>query len=249
MSSLPIDYRPTDFEEFIGSGISIKALKSKIEKDDPPHSYLIHGPSGCGKTTLGRIVASWLINTDNIENNMNYMELDAASFGLKDTVRDIRKKMKMAPIGGDKARVWLLDECHKLTPDAQEVLLKALEDTPSHVYFILATTEPEKLKITLKRRCLPIEVFPVDEEDMTTFLNQIVEEEEKEIFTEPAIIESFNSFTEKITGTDVKFEMIAIQGGSFKMGSNENEWSRKPDEGPVHNISITSFFMGQYPIK
>lgn len=181
MSSLPIDYRPTDFDEFYGSGLSIKTLKSKMEKDDPPHSYLIHGPSGCGKTTLGRIAASWLINTDDVENNMNFTELDAASFGLKDTVRNIRKKMKMAPIGGYKARVWLLDECHKLTPDAQEAMLKALEDTPGHVYFILATTEPGKLKITLKRRCLSIEVFPVEEEEMIVFLNQIIEAEKKKI--------------------------------------------------------------------
>lgn len=184
MSSLPIDYRPTDFNQFIGSEASVKILKSKMKKDHPPHSYLIHGPSGCGKTTLGRIAAGWLINTDDIENNMNFTELDAVSFGLKDTIRDIRKKMKMAPVGGHKARVWLLDECHKLTPDAQEAMLKALEDTPAHVYFILATTEPGKLKITLKRRCVPIEVFPVDEEEMTTFLNQIVELEEKEIPSE-----------------------------------------------------------------
>ncbi len=181
MSSLPLDYRPEDFDEFIGSGISVKALKSKIEKDDPPHSYLIHGPSGCGKTTLGRIAAAWLINTDDVEKNMNFTELDAASFGLKDTVRDIRRKMNMAPVGGHKARVWLLDECHKLTPDAQEALLKALEDTPAHVYFILATTEPGKLKTTLKRRCLPIEVFPIEQEDMEDFLFQITKSEHKDI--------------------------------------------------------------------
>lgn len=181
MSSLTLDYRPPDFDGFIGSEISVKALKSKLEKDDPPHSYLMTGPSGCGKTTLGRIAASWLIGTDDVENNMNFTELDAASFGLKDTVRNIRRKMNLAPIGEDNARVWLMDECHKLTPDAQEAMLKALEDTPAHVYFILATTEPEKLKITLKRRCVPIEVFPVDDEDMTNHLLSISESEKKDV--------------------------------------------------------------------
>ncbi|RLD30170.1 MAG: hypothetical protein DRI73_10565, partial [Bacteroidetes bacterium] len=74
-------------------------------------------------------------------------------------------------------------------------------------------------------------------------------EEEKEFFTEPAKIESFNNFTEKIPGTDVKFEMLAIKGGSFKMGSDKNEWSRNSNEGPVHNISVGSFFMGRTEVS
>lgn len=179
--SLPIDYRPTEFEDFVGSEASVRALKSKVEKTDPPHSYLITGPSGCGKTTLGRIAAGWLINVEHLEDNANYVELDAASFGLKDTVRNIRRQMNKAPIGDGEARVWLLDECHQLTKDAQEALLKALEDTPGHVYFILCTTEPEKLKTTLKRRCVPIEVFPVGEEELYDLLIHILDQEQKPI--------------------------------------------------------------------
>ena len=71
----------------------------------------------------------------------------------------------------------------------------------------------------------------------------------KEFFTEPARIKSFNNFTEKIPDTDVKFEMIAIKGGSFKMGSEKDEWSRDSDEGPAHNISITGFFMGKTEVS
>lgn len=184
--SLITDYRPTDFNEFIGSETSIKTLKSKLKKKDKPHAYLLHGPAGCGKTTLARIIANYLINNneENLKGNMNFSELDAAAFGKKDTIREIRRKVNLAPVGGDSARVWLLDEAHGLSTDSREVLLKVLEEPPEHVFFILATTEPEKFKPTLRRRCLSIEVFPVEEEEMTTFLNQIVELEEKEISSE-----------------------------------------------------------------
>lgn len=181
MSSLPIDYRPNTFEDFVGSHASVKALESKVEKENPPHSYLIHGPSGCGKTTLGRIAATYLINTGSLEGNMNFIELDAASFGLKDTVREIRRNMTRSPVGGDDGRVWLLDECHKLTPDAQEAMLKALEDPPGHVYFILCTTEPGKLKTTLKRRCVSVEVFPIEDKYMMSNLKAIVKEEQAKV--------------------------------------------------------------------
>ena len=189
MSSLPIDYRPEEFDQFIGSKASVKTLLSKVEKEDPPHSYLIIGPSGCGKTTLGRIAATYLINNPQIEGNMNFTELDAASFGLKDTVRNIRKNMTLAPIGGDEGRVWLMDECHQLTKDAQEALLKALEDPPDHAFFILCTTEPGKLKTTLKRRCVTIEVFPVEDEELEDYLNTVVQGEGKENRIKRNIIE------------------------------------------------------------
>ncbi len=78
-------------------------------------------------------------------------------------------------------KIFFMDECHKISGAAQEGLLKPLEDTPSHIIFILATTNPEKLKDTLKRRCIKFKVDPFSDSEMKTFLNEVAEEEEKEV--------------------------------------------------------------------
>ena len=189
--SLHIDYRPDCFDEFIGSDTAVRALISKLDSEDRPHAYLITGPSGCGKTTLGRIIASQLgalAEEEDPGNSRNYKEMDSADFRGIDTIREIRRQMRLAPMGSSGARTWLLDECHQLTKDAQEALLKALEDTPAHVYFILATTDPGKLKDTLKRRCTHFEVSPLPDDDMQEFLEGVVDAEEKKVPT--AVIES-----------------------------------------------------------
>lgn len=173
---LQIKYRPRSFKTFVGSESTTKALQSKLKSDDPPHSYLLTGPSGCGKTTLARIISKYLR-----AGKHNFIELDSASDRSINGIREIRKQMMLAPIGKGKARVWLLDECHQLTRDAQEALLKALEDPPSHVYFILATTDPQKLRDTLKRRCSHFAVETIGEEDLTDYLLGVVKKEEKEV--------------------------------------------------------------------
>ena len=182
---LHTDYRPDDFEEFEGNAAVISSLRSKLEGDDPPHAFLFTGPSGCGKTTLGRLVAislGALKQGQDPEKAPNYRELDAADFRGIDTVREIRRTMRLSPLGGaDRSRVYLLDECHQLTKDAQEALLKALEDTPPHVYFVLATTEPQKLKPTLKRRCMSYDLKPLTGGEMSAFLLDIADCEGKKI--------------------------------------------------------------------
>lgn len=182
--SLHLSYRPDDLDEFLGSETAIKALESKLNSEEKPHSFLITGPSGCGKTTLGRIIArkvGALLKEEHPLNSRNYKEMDSADFRGIDTVRSIRQQIRMSPIGGADSRAWLLDECHQLTKDAQEALLKALEHPPNHIYFILATTEPDKLKDTLKRRCQHFQVSPFSEDLMEEFLKDIVESEEKKV--------------------------------------------------------------------
>lgn len=181
---LHTDYRPTTFKKFLGSHTTVKSIQDKLKKEDHPHVYLITGPSGCGKTTLSRIIARQvgaLLQDEDPTKAMNYREYDSADFRGIDTIRDIRKNVKLSPIGGASARLWLLDECHQLTKDAQEALLKALEEAKGHVYFVLATTNPEKLKDTLKRRCAEYKVQPVGESDMIDFLYGIAAEEDKDL--------------------------------------------------------------------
>lgn len=164
-------YRPENFDEFYSNDKTIESLKGQLSKDDPPHAYLFIGPTGCGKTTLGRITAKELgvVGSD-------FREVDSADFRGIDTIREIRTQSRFKPIEGIR-RAWLLDECHKLTNDAQNALLKALEDSPRHVYYILATTEPNKLLGTVRSRCSQFTVAPLDDHSMFLLIRSIVRAE------------------------------------------------------------------------
>lgn len=177
MGTLALDYRPRTFNEVRGNETTIKAIKSVMarEKENIPHTMLFCGPSGCGKTTLARIVANDLgcIGGD-------FTELDIADFRGIETAREIRRNMNYRPMEGD-CRVYLLDEVHRLTGDAQEALLKAFEDTPDHVYFLLATTDPKKLKVTVRNRCTAFEVSPLSSREMQRMLEEVLKEERVDV--------------------------------------------------------------------
>lgn len=166
-TSLATKYRPRMLKDFLGNEEVVQSLRTMMERPEMPHTLLFTGPSGCGKTTLARIVASRLkcSSRDFIENN-------AADFRGIDSVRDILRIMKLAPMSGS-CKVWLLDECHQLSKDAMHALLKAIEEPPKHVYFILATTDPEKLLPTIKTRCVTFDVKPLNDNDMTGLIARV----------------------------------------------------------------------------
>lgn len=170
--SLYKTYRPRTFNEVVGNESTVKSLQSILKREEgTPHAMLFTGPSGCGKTTLARLVVQELgIKAEDL------IEVDSADFRGIDTIRSIRQQMRLAPLGGER-RAWIMDECHQLSKDAQSALLKALEDTPSHVYFLLATTDPQKLLPTITNRCTKFEVRALVNSEIMDLLDWVLEEE------------------------------------------------------------------------
>lgn len=160
-------YRPKKFSDVIGQPDAVRVLIEMGKNKEIPHALLFTGPSGCGKTTLARIVREKLKCSD-----YDYSELNAADFRGIDAIRDMRGQMGTAPLGGS-CRIWLLDECHSLTGDAQNALLKLLEDTPSHVYFLLCTTDPQKLKKTVITRCTEVRCRLLTEAELGMLVRKI----------------------------------------------------------------------------
>lgn len=170
--SLYHKYRPTKFKHIHGNEETVQALRNKLKDLDTfPHAILFKGPKGNGKTTMARLVAERLG-----VKGADLRELDTADFRGIDSVRTIIKQSQYKALEG-KAKMWILDEAHQLTNDAQNALLKILEEPPSHVYFVLCTTDPQKLIPTVRDRCSQFEVKPLSNKEMAKLLAKVCKAE------------------------------------------------------------------------
>lgn len=165
--SLYRKYRPNSFEDVCGQEFIVKTLKNTISSNKIGHAYLFCGTRGTGKTTIAKIFAKAVNCLDNKERPcgkceickcentdeiQDVIEIDAASNNGVDEIRELKNKIKLMPVFC-KYKVYIIDEVHMLSTGAFNALLKTLEEPPEHVIFILATTEPQKLPITIISRC------------------------------------------------------------------------------------------------
>jgi DNA polymerase-3 subunit gamma/tau len=187
---LHIDKRPDSLDTFYGNeGIKV-ALKSVLSRtDDIPRTFLFTGPSGCGKTTLGRIVATMVGCHKN-----DIQEYNSSNTRGIDTVREISQNAQFSAMSG-KYKLYLIDECHKMTNDAQNALLKILEDTPKHVFFVLCTTDPEKMIKAIRTRCMQFEVKELPAPVISKLVKDTVESEGIEDFS-PKVIAAITKAAE-----------------------------------------------------
>ncbi len=140
-------YRPQNFDEVFGQEHVVKVIKGSIEQENIGHAYLFSGPRGTGKTTMARLFAKSIGCSDN-----DIIEIDAASNRGIDDIRALRDSVHSLPFDSER-KMYIIDEVHMLTKEAFNALLKTLEEPPSHVIFILATTELHKVIPTVISRC------------------------------------------------------------------------------------------------
>lgn len=172
MTELYKQYRPKQFKDILGQDDAVSTLQTFLKRGRLPHALLFTGASGCGKTSLARILQKKLGCA-----KQDFDEKNAAADRGIETIRQIQSRMSLASLGGG-CKIYYLDEAHQATSHAQDCLLKMLEDTPKHVYFFLATTDPGKLKTTIKTRCTEIRVQPLPAKLMLKLLEGVLAKEE-----------------------------------------------------------------------
>lgn len=160
-------YRPQSFQECIGNEVAIRALAQAVDSPSRPHTYLFLGPSGVGKTTLARIIAKHI--------NAFISEMDAATNSGVDDTRRIVEMAGFKPVNEKPSCMIIIDECHALSKNAWQPLLKLTEEPPPYIYIALCTTEAQKVPDTIKTRGYPVALKSLKPFEIEELLNLVIE--------------------------------------------------------------------------
>lgn len=194
-------YRPKRFDDLVGQGGTGKFLKSHAHKNNVKPAYLFSGPRGAGKTSAARIFAA-SVNCEDRQNgnpcgncrqcrtiskgsNTDVREIDAATNSGVESIRNLLETVRYSPQSA-RFKVYIIDECHMLSKEAASALLKTLEEPPSHVLFILVTTDPQKLLDSVVSRCDHFKFRKLTNDNIVLALEKVAEKEEI-IIEEPAL--------------------------------------------------------------
>ena len=185
-------YRPRSFDTLVGQAHVVQALKNALDQKRLHHAYLFTGTRGVGKTTLARILAKALNCENGISSSpcgtcsacteidqgryVDLIEVDAASNTQVDNMRDLLDNAQYAPTQG-QFKIYIIDEVHMLSKSAFNAMLKTLEEPPEHVKFILATTDPQKVPVTVLSRCLQFNLKQMPSTSISEYMEKILKEE------------------------------------------------------------------------
>src|SRR3954465_5429014 len=185
-------WRPRNFSELVGQEHVVRALTNALREKRLHHAYLFTGTRGCGKTTLARIVAKALNCETGVTPTpcgkcrpcteidagrfVDLIELDAASNTQVDNMRELLENAMYAPTAG-RYKVYIVDEVHMLSRNAFNAMLKTLEEPPEHVKFVLATTDPQKIPVTVLSRCLQFNLKQIPQPQIRGQLENILGKE------------------------------------------------------------------------
>jgi DNA polymerase-3 subunit gamma/tau len=224
-------WRPKTFQEIVGQEAVVQALVNGLDNERVHHAFLLTGTRGIGKTTLARILAKCLNCETGVTSNpcgecgscndidegrfVDMLEIDAASKTKVDDTRELLETVQFAPTRG-RFKVYIIDEVHMLSGHSFNALLKTLEEPPPHVKFVLATTDPEKIPVTILSRCLRFNLRRLLPEQIRGYLQKILETES--VASEPAAVERIARAADGSMrdGLSLLDQAIAYGGGELR---------------------------------
>ena len=193
---LAIKYRPQIFDDLVGQEIIVDTIKKSISTNKIPNAFLFTGIRGVGKTTIARILAKNLNCTDTKKNNclnkcdnceqisqsrhIDVLEMDAASKTGVDDVRDLIEFSRYGPTSS-KYKIFIIDEVHMLSKQAFNALLKTLEEPPNYLKFIFATTEVNKIPVTILSRCQRFDLMRISFKELLNYIKKVTTLEKKNL--------------------------------------------------------------------